>query len=293
VELIEKVGAYVGLLAFLGFAVLAFLYFSQARDVRRLRDWAGHAPERMEAAAHRMEGSYQESVAEPAGERVEAPAEHEQAEAPAGEEGPPPAYPPSGAPPPRPAQVGQPQHQPQYQRPTSTSALERVLPGAAVPGTTPRHRGRRRRGGLAARLPEPRYLAVIGGGVLLLAAGVLGATSLLGGDEGGKGSGGSSSAPVSPGQVTVAILNGTSVPGAAAQIGEQVRQDGYKLGPVTNSSSSFDESVVMFAPGHEREARFIARDVKITDVRAMTPEIAGLSGEATVAVVVGQDRASE
>jgi hypothetical protein len=245
----------------------------------------------MEAAAQRMEASYQESVGEQVGERVEAPAEHEQPAAPAGEEqGPPQTYPPPGAPPPRPAQVGQPQYQP----PTSTSALERVLPGAAVPGTTPRYRERhRRRGGLAGRLPEPRYLAVIGGGVLLLAAGILGATSLFGGDQGGKGSGGSSSAPVSPGQVTVAILNGTSVPGAAAQIGEQVRQDGYKLGPVTNSSSSFDESVVMFAPGHEREARFIAKDVKIADVRAMTPEIAGLSGEATVAVVVGQDRASE
>ena len=32
--------------AFLGLAVLALLYFSQARDVRRLRDWAGRAPER-------------------------------------------------------------------------------------------------------------------------------------------------------------------------------------------------------------------------------------------------------
>ena len=32
--------------AFLGLAILALLYFSQARDVRRLRDWAGRAPER-------------------------------------------------------------------------------------------------------------------------------------------------------------------------------------------------------------------------------------------------------
>ena len=46
VELVERVGSYVGLAAFLGLAVLALLYFSQARDVRRLRDWAGRAPER-------------------------------------------------------------------------------------------------------------------------------------------------------------------------------------------------------------------------------------------------------
>ncbi len=45
-ELVERVGAYVGMAAFLGLAVLALLYFSQARDVRRLRDWAGRAPER-------------------------------------------------------------------------------------------------------------------------------------------------------------------------------------------------------------------------------------------------------
>ena len=45
-ELVERVGAYVGMAAFLGLAVLALLYFSQARDVRRLREWAGRAPER-------------------------------------------------------------------------------------------------------------------------------------------------------------------------------------------------------------------------------------------------------
>ena len=45
-ELVERVGSYVGMAAFLGLAVLALLYFSQARDVRRLRDWAGRAPER-------------------------------------------------------------------------------------------------------------------------------------------------------------------------------------------------------------------------------------------------------
>src|SRR3954454_2156087 len=45
-DLVERVGSYVGLACFLGLAVLALLYFSQARDVRRLREWAGRAPER-------------------------------------------------------------------------------------------------------------------------------------------------------------------------------------------------------------------------------------------------------
>jgi LytR cell envelope-related transcriptional attenuator len=43
---VEKYGAYVGLAAFLGLAVLSLLYFAQARELKRLRDWAGRAPER-------------------------------------------------------------------------------------------------------------------------------------------------------------------------------------------------------------------------------------------------------
>src|SRR5919197_92232 len=43
---IEKYGAYAGLAAIPGLAVPPPLYFAQAREVRRLRDWAGRAPER-------------------------------------------------------------------------------------------------------------------------------------------------------------------------------------------------------------------------------------------------------
>jgi LytR cell envelope-related transcriptional attenuator len=51
VDLIEQIGPYLGLAAFIGLAVLVLLYFQQARDVRRLREWAGRAPERAEDAA--------------------------------------------------------------------------------------------------------------------------------------------------------------------------------------------------------------------------------------------------
>ncbi|MFN8160368.1 MAG: LytR C-terminal domain-containing protein [Solirubrobacterales bacterium] len=49
-QVVKEVGSYAGLVALLGLAVLALLQFSQGRDLRRLRDWAGGAPER-EAAA--------------------------------------------------------------------------------------------------------------------------------------------------------------------------------------------------------------------------------------------------
>lgn len=45
-NIVTDVGAFAGFAAVVGLAVLAMLYFSQARDVRRLREWAGRAPER-------------------------------------------------------------------------------------------------------------------------------------------------------------------------------------------------------------------------------------------------------
>ena len=45
-EIVQEIGAAAGLAAVVGLAVLSVLYFSQARDVKRLREWAGRAPER-------------------------------------------------------------------------------------------------------------------------------------------------------------------------------------------------------------------------------------------------------
>ncbi|NLT05278.1 MAG: hypothetical protein GXY03_03105, partial [Solirubrobacterales bacterium] len=45
-EILQEIGSYAGIAAILGLAVLSALYFSQARDVKRLREWAGRAPER-------------------------------------------------------------------------------------------------------------------------------------------------------------------------------------------------------------------------------------------------------
>src|SRR3954471_5835637 len=45
-QILKDIGSYAGLGAVVGLAVRSALYFSQARDVRRLREWAGRAPER-------------------------------------------------------------------------------------------------------------------------------------------------------------------------------------------------------------------------------------------------------
>jgi hypothetical protein len=51
---VEKYGAYVGIASFFGLAVLSLLYFAQAREVRRLRDWAGRSPERAQELEQRV-----------------------------------------------------------------------------------------------------------------------------------------------------------------------------------------------------------------------------------------------
>jgi hypothetical protein len=43
---VETIGALAGLAAIFGLAVLSMLYFAQARELKRLREWAGRAPER-------------------------------------------------------------------------------------------------------------------------------------------------------------------------------------------------------------------------------------------------------
>src|SRR3954469_2337124 len=65
---VEKYGAYVGLAAFLGLAVLTVLYFAQARELKRLRDWAGRAPERAQEIEARVVATADEA------RRAQAPA---------------------------------------------------------------------------------------------------------------------------------------------------------------------------------------------------------------------------
>ena len=49
-----KIGAIAAFAALVGIAVLALLVFSQARELKRLREWAGRAPERAADLEHRV-----------------------------------------------------------------------------------------------------------------------------------------------------------------------------------------------------------------------------------------------
>jgi len=109
--------------------------------------------------------------------------------------------------------------------------------------------------------------------------------------SGGGGTGRRRKAAVVPKRVTVAVLNGTTVPGLAAQLGDKIEGFGFQLGNVTNSTDQQRaESAVLFAPGHEREAIAVARKLRVTQRERIDPQTQGLAGDATVVVVAGIDQ---
>jgi hypothetical protein len=59
---VERFGAYAGLASVIGLGVLSLLYFSQAREVKRLREWAGRAPERAAELEQRVQADAQRRV---------------------------------------------------------------------------------------------------------------------------------------------------------------------------------------------------------------------------------------
>jgi hypothetical protein len=127
-------------------------------------------------------------------------------------------------------------------------------------------------------------LLVIVGGVVFL---------VVGGSDSGSGGHNAkqAAAKIKPGEIEVTVLNGTAVPGLAATFADKVEGKGFQRGAVTNSSSSFATSVVMFKRGHKPEAQKVAKQLKISKLQPMTGEIESASAGAAVAVIVGEDNA--
>jgi phage shock protein PspC (stress-responsive transcriptional regulator) len=252
VQALEQIGAFAGLAAFLGLAVLALLSFTHGRDIRRLRDWAGSAPER---DAERKEQTT--TIAAQRAEELRALEESRTAE-----------------------------HKAISSREERRQRREEGLPE--------RSRAERLRGGfsgLGETASRPSTLIALFVVALALVGGA--AYFLLGGsdDGSGEGSGKQAATKVKPSDVEVTVLNGTAVPGLAATFGEKVEGKGFQLGAVTNSSSSFAESVVVFRPGRKPEARLVGRQLNIPKMQQMNGEIQSVSAGADVAVIVGEDNA--
>jgi len=233
-DVIQTVGSYAGLVALLAIGVLAFLVFSQARDIRRLREWAGGAPER-DAEVREVS----EIVAEERSAELRVLADRE----------------------------------------------ERRMERAGL--VEPSFWDRLGRSG--------RIIAIVAAVLILGAAAAWAATSLLGSDSGnsgnGKGGNAAKSQNAKPAQIRVAVLNGTggTEAGLANTYATALEDDGYQIGVVTDATDTFTESVVMFASGHQAEARKVGKAVGIDNTAPMDAAISGLSSGADVTVVIGTD----
>src|SRR5438128_2155100 len=171
---IEKYGSYAGLAAVLGLAVLALLYFAQAREVKRLREWAGRAPERAQEVQQRVAGQAAHAASTAAAQRrvvaqpIATQAPHPPAQAPAG---PAPATPAGAAAAPA-------------ARPTA-APLRASSPTATPPSWTPpppRSRAERTSG----PPPRPRRAPtrtglIVAGAIAAIGIAVLAVTQLAGG----------------------------------------------------------------------------------------------------------------
>jgi LytR cell envelope-related transcriptional attenuator len=253
VRVIEQIGAFAGLAAFLGLALLTLLSFAHGRDIRRLRDWAGSAPER---DAERKETT--STIAAQRAEELRALEQSRTAD-----------------------------HEAVGHREERRRRRE-----AGQPEMTRGERLRDRFSGFGERLAQPGPLIAIFIVVLIIGGGV--AYALLNNSgEGASGKGGKQvAAKTKPAEIEVTVLNGTAVPNLAASYGNKVESKGFKLGAITNSSSSYAESVVMFVRGHKPEAKTVAKELGIKKLQLMTEEIESVSAEANVTVIVGEDNAA-
>jgi hypothetical protein len=252
-KVIEQIGAFAGLASFIGLAFLALLSFAHGRDIRRLREWAGSAPER--------DAERKEATSTIAAQRAEELRQLEEA---------------------RTAE-----HAAITQRERRRQRREEGLPE-----TTRGERLREGASGFGERLAEPRWLAAIFVVLVLVVAGV-GYALLSGDDEskGGGKQGKQAAAKVKPSEIEVTVLNGTSTAGLAATYGDKVEGKGFGLGAVSNTEQPFETSVVMFERGHKPEAKKVAKQLGIAKLELMDSEVKIAAAGADVAVVVGEDNA--
>ncbi len=259
---LEEIGALLGFVAFVGLAVLVFLTFQQARHVRRLRDWAGRAPERAAAMAAREQE---------AGEGAEIDSRLDDDEL-------------------------------DYEEEDEGRAFDGLRTRAAGAWAEIDRRSpadpKLLLGGLAAIILG---LGIATGGFGLLGGDAASdGSGQAGRSSGGKGGGGSGGKSEKPKKVEVAVLNGTAPPGGTGVVGiadqysAEVEGAGFKVGTVDNAGS-FTTSVVMFTGSDSAEADALAESLSgaltSVTVEPMTPEVEALAGGADLALIIGQSDA--
>jgi len=70
-------------------------------------------------------------------------------------------------------------------------------------------------------------------------------------------------------EVSVMVLNGNGMAGAAHATADRVQAHGYLLGNVGNAPTITPHTLVMFRPGYAAEGRRLARDLRVRIVRPL------------------------
>jgi hypothetical protein len=261
-SILKDVGAVAGLASFLGLALLALLYFTQARDIRRLRENASFLVET---------GSEDGETVTPAERTATAVAAKEPEKAAAAAAA---------------------------TAPNEAEAFRRAELARQAAERRKRFEQRRRRP--SDGRDRPAWLsdwkgitAVVLIGLIVLAGAAFGVTRIVGGgSESDTPAAGTNKGPCPPGQTRVAVLNGTPSPGLAADFAGPLKQKGYKTTPVGNTDSPFSTSVVMYDPQQGKEcASVISQIVGIPKQQPMDNEVRVASEGDPVAVVLGDDKA--
>jgi hypothetical protein len=260
IDLIERIGPYLGIAAFLGLAILAFLIFQQAREVRRLREWAGRAPER-------------------ASEAAEATAAATDAK---GEEAPEPEELPETTP-------GIISRGWQRVRARTDPILAEVNRRSPV---DPRYF-------LAVLAAAIIAAGVLTSGFGLLGSDSDGTAGGHGHKSGQKGEKKTEVAVLNATQITENGTEIQGVQGLASEVADKiVKPAGFKapLDLQRDAPTGFPESVIMFEPGQDAAADQLASGVEdklgSTSVEEITDDISAITKGAQLALIVGQDDAN-
>ena len=251
-DIADKAGALVALAAGLGILLLLPLFLSQRRDLGRLVAWMEREPEHPEQDA---------AASEEILDRAEVQLEELTGERPAAQ--------------PEPSEVAA--------RVTSERpALDRVTMERAALAPHPRWRQ------FAEQVTRPRWLAAIAIGAVVVASGaIFGSQALLETGQEREPQPG----PADTAGTMVAVLNGSTVPGLGAKVGDDVVANEFQLGAVTTFPDPVEQTVVLFEPGAKQAARRLAAVLGAVPVQPIDRQAQRLAEGAQVVVIAGEDRA--
>ena len=227
---------------------------------------------------------------------------------------------------PLPAGAGQaiPQSPPAHGQPVQPAA--RRPPAPAPAGATPRSDTRApilsegRRATYTTGRSTRRTAALIVGGLVVLAAVVVGLATALGGSSGHKATTSNAAttathtatkkparshktaskpaakaSALGPAETNVAVLNATETEGLAHRTANELQQNGYSQAAALNGKppGSGQVSIVEYSSGHQAEAESVAHSANVTHVQPMEAAVAALANSAPVVLIVGADKATQ